>query len=324
MRISIITPSLNQAPFLQETIDSVLSQNNDNLQYIIIDGGSYDNSRDIIEEYDQHLDYWVSESDEGQSHAINKGLRRITGEVINWLNSDDYYEPNALQKVSDTFSDGITGVGGRSRLFNAQGTIKHSSGTDIYQDNLFKTIGWARIDQPATFFSKEAWEKVGLLNEDLHYCMDREWWMRYLYTFGLGGFKKVNVVLVNFRIHGASKTQTAQVSFEKEHHSLYYQMGLVAGWKDATDFMHEKLDINSHLKTAISKWENKDLTAQSFNYYLLKSAEEFYAQSNWPLAKGFIRFVQSDLLAREDQKLYKKLVLRLRMPLSLIRWFRKG
>src|SRR5437660_10608827 len=101
-RISIVTPSFNQGPFLERTIRSVLDENYPDLEYIIIDGGSTDESVDIIKRYARHLAYWVSEPDAGQSNAINKGLRRATGTILAWLNSDDCYLPGVFQTIVET------------------------------------------------------------------------------------------------------------------------------------------------------------------------------------------------------------------------------
>lgn len=323
-KISIITPSFNQGSFITQTIESVVAQDISNLDYLIIDGGSTDNSVEIIKSYKDALSYWVSEPDHGQSHAINKGLKKAQGGIINWLNSDDYYEPNTLQIVGAAFQKGVTGVGGKSRLFNQNGTLKISRGTDIYPNNVAKTIGWARIDQPETFFSKEALDQVGPLNEALHYCMDREWWMRYLYIFGLEGFEKIDDVLVNFRIHDSSKTETAQSGFEREHHSLFYQMGLVVNQREAVAFMIEHLDINPELTTAISTWVPSELVIKSFNYYLLLTAEQYYQSLDFSKAQKMLSFVQTDWLEVADRQLVTKLQRRLKLPKGLVKWLRKN
>src|SRR5262249_529742 len=101
--ITIVTPSYNQVAYIEETIESVLSQGYPRLEYIIIDGGSTDGSVEIIRKYEKHLAYWVSEKDKGQSDAINKGFRRATGEIFNWLCSDDTLEPGALVRVGEAF-----------------------------------------------------------------------------------------------------------------------------------------------------------------------------------------------------------------------------
>ncbi|MEI7737070.1 MAG: glycosyltransferase family 2 protein, partial [Ferruginibacter sp.] len=118
-KISIVTPSFNQGHFIEETITSVLDQQYPNLEYIIIDGGSTDNTVEIIKKYATHLKYWVSEKDAGQANAINKGLQHCTGEIFNWLNSDDYLESGALQKIADTFADEtVQMLAGKVRIFS--------------------------------------------------------------------------------------------------------------------------------------------------------------------------------------------------------------
>jgi glycosyltransferase involved in cell wall biosynthesis len=123
-KITIITPSFNQGKYIERTIQSVLSQDYPNLEYIIIDGGSTDQTVDIIKKYERHLKYWVSEKDNGQSHAINKGLKYATGDIINWLNSDDYLEPQALNVIAESFNSDIDIFCGYANLIYDKNIIK--------------------------------------------------------------------------------------------------------------------------------------------------------------------------------------------------------
>src|SRR5690606_10615120 len=117
-KISIVTPSYNQGQFIEETILSIISQNYPNLEYIIIDGGSTDNTVDIIKKYENHLKYWVSEADKGQADAINKGLQHCTGDIFNWINSDDYLESNSLFTIANAYNPAIdNNVAGNVRNF---------------------------------------------------------------------------------------------------------------------------------------------------------------------------------------------------------------
>lgn len=324
MKISIITPSFNQAQYLEQTIDSVLSQNYANIEYIIIDGGSTDGSVEIIKKYDKHLKYWISEKDNGQSHAINKGINKANGEIVNWLNSDDYYEPGALEIVAEVFEDPeITCFCGRSNIFNEDGFQRQSKGTDVYDNNLAKSIGWARIDQPETFFRKEVWDKVRLLNEKLHYTMDREWWMCYLYHFGLDSIAKIDDVLVNFRLHADSKTVSPSSKFDEEHNTLFYSLARASNTTSVADLIKDTNKINTSIQSEIEKWTDQELIQKSLNYHLLKRADEFYYADNLESAKLYISHVKQDWLVLEDQGLFKSLRMKCKLPLSIIHLFRK-
>ncbi|MFY0651329.1 MAG: glycosyltransferase [Cyclobacteriaceae bacterium] len=319
---SIITPCYNAAPYIEDTILSVMNQKNDS-QHIIIDGGSKDDTIRIITTYQNKLSYWVSEPDQGQSHAINKGLNYADGKVINWLNGDDKYREGALNQIKALFNKpNVTAVCGTSRLFGENGTIKYSNGSDIFPNNLAKTIGWARIDQPETFFTKTAWEIVGPLNENLHYCMDREWWMRYLYKFGLSGIVESKECWVDFRIHDKSKTSTAESAFTSEHHSIFYKLGKKISDSTACDTMAEIFELDKDLNTQISDWENLPLCSDIFNYYLLKTTDQLYAQGLHEEARSYLKLVGMKGLESEDRKLYSRLKYRLKLPKSVIQYFR--
>ena len=204
--ITIITPSFNQGEFIEETIRSVLLQRYPNLEYIIIDGGSTDNSKQVITKYAQWLTFWVSEPDRGQSHAINKGLKRATGEIVAWLNSDDLYEPGALLKVGALYRanrDKI--IAGRIIDFD------NDSGKETVtrQYNIsFETIvkfweGNHWWHQPGMFFPTESVKKAGYLREDLHYGMDYDLLCRLT---RICETICVEDVFARFRLHDRSKT----------------------------------------------------------------------------------------------------------------------
>ncbi len=325
-KISIITPSLNQGEYLEQTIDSVLSQNYPDLEYIIIDGGSTDQSGEIIKKYKKHLAHWVSEKDRGQSDAINKGLQRATGNIVNWLNADDYYEPGTLQTVANQFNDDtVNVVCGRGKVIRDGQVVKISRGTDVYPNNLIKTIGWARIDQPETFFRRRVLEKTGLLNFKLHYVMDKAWWINYLLAFGLGGVRKLKDILVNFRLHEASKTVSQSEGFVRETDALFLTLARQYDLLLETEGLSLLSDIN-HIEDG--EWQfvsdgNSHLVRQVLHYYMLHRVDEFYYQHQQKKAKIGLSYVDPKLLHTEEQALYQKLQWRCRwIPVPLVKLMR--
>jgi len=324
-KITIITPSYNQGHFLEQTIDSVLSQNYPDLEYMVIDGGSVDNSIEIIKKYEKYLTYWVSEKDNGQSDAINKGLQRTTGEIVNWLNSDDYYEKETLSIIGNSFRNHqINVVCGRSRIFYDEGnqTSHFSSGTDIYKHNLAKTIGWARIDQPETFFRVSAIHQMGLLNEKFHYVMDKEWWIRYLLLFGLDNILQIDDILVNFRLHGNSKTVSQQKNFQIETNSLFYELATIKNLTDKRVFLSNLSEIKKKVNHDFYSKIDKDLIEKVINYYLLYKADEYYYFGNTQTAKKCLKTINENLLEIVDRKLFKELNQKVNIPAFLIKILR--
>lgn len=323
-QISIITPSFNQASFLSKTISSVIEQKSLKIELIIIDGGSDDTSIDIIKRLEDKITYWISEPDSGQSEAINKGIKIAKGDIINWLNADDYYEPDALSIVARNFDDpNVKVLIGKSRLFQNDKTISYSRGTDVYPENLTKTIGWCRIDQPETFFTKEAWGKVGLLNEQLHYTMDREWWMRYLYIFGLNGIRRIVDVLVNFRLHEDSKTVSSKDKFQIEHDTIFYILSTLSSNKSIQEVISKTLNLDLSLDSLIRNWTDSNLIEGSLNYYLLKRAEELYYQEEHEISRDLLSCIDHHYIQKEDLKLLHKIGFRNRLPKFLVSFFRK-
>ena len=307
----LITPSYNQGQFIEETICSVLDQGYPNLEYIIMDGGSKDNTLEIIKKYEQHLSYWVSEKDKGQSDAINKGLARASGEIVNWLNSDDYYMPGTLHHVAEVLSsERFTAYCGNSRIFG-KGEERKSSGSDIYTGNKAKTIGWARIDQPETFFRQEAVKAMGPLNQTLHYTMDKDWWIRYLCVFGIEGIYKDDRTLVNFRLHDDSKTVSLAEHFQTETTNLYYTYALKAGNKKYASLLEvvfNAKEIALDHFPAPCRAEDWD---SIFNYFIYYQFLEAYAQDNFSRAEEVQKFIDLKLLAKTDLEELQKINFRL-------------
>ena len=200
-KISIITPSFNQGAFIEQTIKSVLNQNYPNLEYIIIDGGSSDNTVDIIKKYEKHLKYWVSEPDRGQSHALNKGFKKATGDIIAWINSDDYYLSDTLKQISELFKQ-------NPDIDIIYGDVINFSET---KENYFKVKEFEPLDflsrisihQPGVFWRRKLLDKAGLLDESLHYAMDYDLWMRLFFNYKS---LKINKPFAKFRMHPNSKT----------------------------------------------------------------------------------------------------------------------
>lgn len=247
-RLTIITPSFNQGHFLEETILSVLNQNYPNLEYIIIDGGSTDNSVEIIKKYADKLAYWVSEKDRGQTHAINKGLEQATGEWVAYLNSDDLYTAGALEKITHLLRDPqVYWIAGECSIINNKGDFIREIKPFI-PGNLF---GWLirpffkadekcpEIPQQSAFWRRELNTKLGSFNEEFHFCMDFELWVRFFSN----GYRPVEVqdVLSCFRYHETSKTISQNTRFQNEDFKV------ISLYRAELSFV-EKQRINYRLK----------------------------------------------------------------------------
>jgi len=203
-KFSIVTPSLNQAPFLEENIRSVLGQQSSSIEHLIIDGGSTDGTLAVLGRY-PHLT-WRSEPDHGQAHALNKGFTLATGEIIGWLNADDYYLPGALQTVAARFDDpGVMAVYGRGREIDVRGnTLREIVPRGVSAEECIRFWRWGYdYIQPAFFFRRAVFAEVGMLDESLHYAMDHDFFIRLSLKYPL---VSVESSLAAYRLHRASKT----------------------------------------------------------------------------------------------------------------------
>jgi glycosyltransferase involved in cell wall biosynthesis len=202
--ISVVTPSYNQARFLEETLHSVASQDYPRTEHIVIDGGSTDGSVDIIRRHAPRLGHWVSEKDRGQSHAINKGLAIAQGDVLAWLNSDDTYLPGALRAVGEVFATHPD-----VDLVYGDFVYTDVAGHPLRRRHVFSTISFESLlyhdylGQPAVFFRRSLFEKAGPIDEALHYCMD---WDLFLRMWPVCRPRHVPRVLATYRLDHAAKS----------------------------------------------------------------------------------------------------------------------
>lgn len=217
-RISVITPSFNQAAYLRQTIDSVLAQAYPNLEHLVVDGGSTDGTLEILANCHDGL-IWTSEPDEGQAQAINTGFRRATGELVAWLNSDDIYLPAVLPRVADFFQThpAIDLIYGDYQLIDDRGRLLLRKREIPFDYNIL-LYGLDYISQPTVFFRRRVLDKFGYLDESLHYGLDWEYWLRI--ASGGGQFAHLPYFLAATRVHANAKTIVAPPQMHAEHRAI--------------------------------------------------------------------------------------------------------
>jgi glycosyltransferase involved in cell wall biosynthesis len=221
MKVSIVTPSFNQGRFIERTLQSVASQSGAEIEHVVFDGGSTDDTVEILKRFSPPV-RWVSKKDNGQADAVNKGIRVTDGEIIGWLNSDDIYYPGAIERIAAFFE-------AHPEIDLVYGMADH---TDV-EDHAFEpypTEPWnferlketCYICQPALFFRRRVVEKYGLLNESLHYCMDFEYWLR----LGKDGarFAYLEEKLAGSRMYSENKTMSAKVKVAQEINGVFKKL----------------------------------------------------------------------------------------------------
>ena len=246
-KISIVTPSYNQGEYIEKTIRSVLLQNYANLEYIIIDGGSTDNSVDIIKKYEDWIFFWKSQKDKGQTDAINQGLKMATGDIVAYINSDDYYLPETFLKVSEAFSQGKQWVAGA--VFYTydkvqKEAVRWAPNLDSSpSDFLVWLAKGGGLPQPGVFWSKSFVDQFGYFREDMHYCFDTEYWLRCLYNG-----KKLHYINANFAkriIHPDCKTELNPEKFDAEFKNIQKEYLKKLPEKSQKDFTRVEKRVRS-------------------------------------------------------------------------------
>jgi glycosyltransferase involved in cell wall biosynthesis len=224
-KISIITPSYNQGQYLEETIRSIIMQDYPNYELIIIDAGSTDETLEVIKKYGPWIAYWVSEKDRGQSHAIQKGLDLATGDIINWINSDDLVAPGAFHHIAATFNLTRYDVlcGKCDYFLNDLGTLELRG----LRMGLGATVGDTfiahKINQPSTFFKASVIKNLGI-DEQFRYTMDVDLWFRYLLQAGQSRILLSDGLLTYFRLHDASKSVAEIDYFQGDVWKVHYNI----------------------------------------------------------------------------------------------------
>jgi len=273
-KVTIVTPSFNQAKYLEQTIISVLNQDYPNIEYIIIDGGSTDGSVEIIKKYQEKLSYWISEPDKGQSNAINKGFKHATGKIYNWLNSDDLLMPSAV-KIAVYYLNKYPEVGliyGNRTVIDGKGNFLYLLERPSFNPKVFPHQ-WG-IPQETAFFRRECWQITKGLYESLQYCMDDDLFFRlskitrfYHVPFVLGTFRRhtqSKTVLHSGALKGVRRTEFAKVYFKnygRKHSKIkskFYKfyIRLMLHWeKRSKIYKHEVDNIMRIIDTDIDSVE---------------------------------------------------------------------
>lgn len=295
---TIITPVLNQAAYIEKCILSVLAQDCD-VQHIIIDGGSTDGTVDIIRKYENRICYWESEQDDGQSHAINKGLKLANGTFFNWLNTDDQLTPNALKTVLRSATENTEIIVGKCEHIDESGTQLAVGGARIW-DSVEATLGNYSMGQPSVFYRTGIVQRSGGLNEHLHYCMDMELWFRFLIHYGQENILEINETLSQFLVHSGSKSVAKENEMRAEkygvYHALFSQFELPNVLENFfSNYPLPKVELDKY-KTNL----NREILLANFCWHLLLEA---YAKGEMENCKAFFKLVSHGNRLTEKEKL---------------------
>ena len=258
-RITIVTPSYDQGLYLETTIRSVLDQGYPNLEYIIVDGGSTDDSVDIIRRYQDRLAWWVSEKDRGQTDAINKGFARATGELYAYINSDDTLRPNSLMTAAQTYRNGHEWITGWAVFLDSQGDwpqvpMAHANDVDWILTN--------PLCQQSTYWSSRLSKELGPFREDMHYAFDYEFWLRIWFIAKVKPLM-LHQCLGGFRLHDTSKTVSQANAFEPEFREVraHYRQYLTPSERRDVDEYFDDEALKTHTRAAWAALLKRDVIA---------------------------------------------------------------
>jgi len=279
LKFTIITPSFNQGNFIEETICSIISQNYRNFEYFIIDGGSSDNSVSIIEKYQHEITYWISEKDNGQSHALNKGLQRAIGDILIWINSDDVLEKDSLKKAANYFLDNphVDVVHGSTMLFQGNHHLIRGANEEHLPEQYLSGMAFP---QPSAFIRRSAIQKFyPVLNESLHFGMDYD---LFACLYLNGSFLSVPDVFSKYRLHPESKTVTTNEAFARDWQKVFCKIIRSIGGFEEIEVNLEELGMWHQVETTYSvlKSVEKKFLMKSFQHFLDFQINFYYRDLN--------------------------------------------
>ena len=220
--VSIVTPSFNQGRFIADTIESVLGQDYPRVEYIVVDGGSTDGTLDVLRRYADRL-RWISEPDEGQSQAVNKGWRMARGDILAWLNSDDTYQPGAIHAVADAFMArrDAGAVYGDCDYVSAKGEFLEKYPAHPFDYHTFIRTSRSGIPQPSMFLRRKVFDRVGSVDESLHFALDWEYWIRVGALYPIAYLPQT---LACYRVHSTSKSAIEDLRYAIETVRVYRRL----------------------------------------------------------------------------------------------------
>lgn len=296
-RITLITPSFQQAEYLEECLASVHAQGYPALEHIVVDGGSTDGSKAIIERYADKLAWWCSEPDGGQSAAINKGLQHATGQVFGWLNSDDVLLPGALHHVGRWFQEQLMAWAHRGRLELWEGCVTQEFPRGVVPQDQHSLYLDPLVVQQSTFFRMEAVRALGGVESKLRYVMDLELQWQLLFREGEAGLVSHEPLLAVFRQHAGSKTAQHRDRFLDEQASLLHGMLLATDQRDVAEVLGLGRTLTPGLRAVPAPRQLAWLVRAMAVHFLLKWDHVIMHEAQFDRMRAL-----RPLLAREPEK----------------------